>query len=130
MSKHSAEWLAKAIAQLPSDEPVPIGTQGYAHYTTQRDHWLGWLDPNRKPVKYARSNSPNRDAKVTYNAIGEPKMLLYLISASGMPESILEEAKEAASDKKALSSKCAAIRCVVPWATMAEALSPYAEASV
>lgn len=122
MNELPAAWLAKVIAKLPAGPEVPKGTQGYAHYTTQKDHWLGWLDPDRKPVTYVRADPFGRGAKTTYNAIGEPKMLLYLIAAAGMPEAPLEEARLAARDKKALSSQCAAIRRVVPWAAMEEAL--------
>ncbi|MGP3789336.1 hypothetical protein [Pseudomonas sp. B392_1p] len=111
------------IERLPSDESVPHGTQGYAHYTTQRDHWLGWLDPNNKAGKYARSSGPSRDAKYAYNHIMEPKMLLWLISASGLPNSELEKAREEAQEKKAFGSKCAAIRRVVPWERIVTALS-------
>ena len=115
------------IERLPSDEPVPHGTQGYAHYTTQRDHWLGWLDPNSKVVTYVRSSGPGRDARYAYNHIMEPKMRLWLIAASGFPNSDLEKVREEAKEKKAFASKCAAIRRIVPWERLAEALSDGSE---
>lgn len=44
----SVEWLIRAIDTLPSDNPVPLRTPGYNKYTTQKAHWLGWLDPAAK----------------------------------------------------------------------------------
>lgn len=127
MSKYSAEWLAQVIELLPSDEPVPKGTQGYNIYTTQKDHWLCWLDPNTVAVDYSRKDGPGRDARYAYNHIMEPKMLLWLISASGLPASALEKAKEEAHGKSAFASKCAAIRQAFPWEELAVALSAHAK---
>jgi len=114
MSEYSAEWLAELIERLPADKAVPSGTQGYSRYHTQKAHWLGWL--TKKPgAKYFRQDAPKRGAKFVYNHIMEPKMLLWLISASGLQIEIVEQAKEASLNKKSMASSCAAIRKVVPW---------------
>ena len=114
MSEYSAEWLAELIERLPADKEVPSGTQGYSRYHTQKAHWLGWL--TKKPgAKYFRQDAPKRGAKFVYNHIMEPKMLLWLISASGLQIELVEQAKEASLNKKSMASSCAAIRKVVPW---------------
>jgi hypothetical protein len=85
----SIEWLARAIEQLPSDQPVPAGTRGYNRYTTQKAHWLGWLRPESGTGSYPRSTSKHRDAHDVYNRIVEPKLLMWLISAAGIPNDIV-----------------------------------------
>jgi len=122
MSEYSAEWLAEVIKRLPADKEMPNGTQGYSRYRTQKAHWLGWL--TKKPgAKYFRQDAPNRGAKFVYNHIMEPKMLLWLISASGLHSVLVESAKEEAKNKKSMASSCAAIRKVVSFQTLEKALS-------
>ena len=127
MSPHlqigSIPWFICAIAALPSDEPVPLGTPGYNKYTTQKAHWLGWLNPSAKTGTYARKDVPGRDAKYVYNHIVEPKLLLWLIAASGLSQSIVEAAREAAASASSMAGQSAAIRRVAPWATLCEQLS-------
>ena len=114
MSEYSTEWLTEVIKKLPADKEMPYGTQGYSRYRTQKAHWLGWL--TKKPgAKYFRQDAPKRGAKFVYNHIMEPKMLLWLISASGLQIELVEQAKEASLNKKSMASSCAAIRKVVPW---------------
>jgi hypothetical protein len=118
MSEYSAEWLADLIERLPTDREVPRGTQGYNRYRTQKAHWLGWLDSKSTSGTYQRHDAPERGAKFVYNHIMEPKMLLWLISASGLQIELVEKAKEASLNKKSMASSCAAIRKVVPWQTL------------
>ena len=117
MNSYSVEKLINVIKKLPADKEVPSGTQGYSRYFTQKAHWLGWL--SKKPgAKYFRQDAPNRGAKFTYNHIMEPKMLLWLISASGLQIELVELAKEAALNKKSMAGSCAAIRKAVSWQTL------------
>jgi hypothetical protein len=118
----SPEWLFHAIEQLPSDEPVAAKTQGYNHYRTQKDHWLGWLNPAAGTGSYPRRTGTNVTARTVYNRIGEPKMLLWLASAADLPSSLVDQARAEAAPLKALSSQCAVIRQHIPWRTLAEAL--------
>ena len=114
MSEYSTEWLTEVIKKLPTDKEMSYGTQGYSRYRTQKAHWLGWL--TKKPgAKYFRQDAPKRGAKFVYNHIMEPKMLLWLILASGLQIELVEQAKEASLNKKSMASSCAAIRKVVPW---------------
>lgn len=116
------EWLADAIRQLPPDAPVPPRTQGYNHYTTQKDHWLGWLDPTAGSGSYPRRTGDNVPARTVYNRIGEPRMLWWLASAARVDQCLLDEAKAAMNPQMALSTQCAAFRRFVPWRTLAESL--------
>ena len=67
---------------------------------------------------YYRQDEPNRGARFTFNHIMEPKMLLWLISASGLQIELVELAREASLNKKSMASSCAAIRKAVPWQTL------------
>jgi len=119
----SIVWFTRAIEALPSDEPVALGTPGYNRYTTQKAHWLGWLNPAAGTGTYPRSEAPGRDAKYVYNHIVEPKLLLWLIAASGVNPSVVQAAQQAAASVSKLPGKSAAVRRVVPWAVLCEQLS-------
>lgn len=118
----SPDWLADAIRQLPADEAVPAKTQGYNQYRTQKDHWLGWLNPDAGAGTYPHSTGANVTARMVYNRIGEPKMLLWLASASGAASELVTQARQAADQVVPLASQCAAVRKVLPWRVLAEAL--------
>lgn len=123
MKPDSIEWFLDAIRRLPSDEAVELGTAGYNNYTTQKDHWLGWLNPTSGTGTYARKTAEGRDARYVYNHIVEPKMLLWLISVAGVDKKLVESAVTASENVTAMASKSAAIRKNVPWAVVAAALS-------
>ena len=114
MSPYSVEKLINVIKKLPVDKEVPSGTQGYSRYHSQKAHWLGWL--SKKPgAKYYRQDAPNRGAKFVYNHIMEPKMLLWLITASGIDNKLIANAQKDSDNARTMASSCAAIRKVVPW---------------
>jgi hypothetical protein len=129
-SNESIDWLARAIALLPSDEPVPLGTPGYNTYTTQKAHWLGWLNPSSGTGTYPRTNNPTRDAKDVYNRIVEPKLLLWLVRAAEVNPALVAAAAEEANDKPKMASKSAAIRRHIPWSVLSAALHRKLQASV
>ena len=118
----SPEWLAQAIEALPSDAPVPKGTQGYNQYLTQKDHWLGWLNPIAGTGSYLRSTGDAANARKVYNRIAEPKMLLWLAAAAGVSADRVEQAKAAEQAEPRFMSKCGAVRKVLPWELVANAL--------
>lgn len=92
----SIEWFTQAIKGLPGDDPVPRGTPGYNKYPTQKDHWLGWLDPTAGTGTYPRQAGASRDARDVYNRIVEPKLLIWLISAAAVdPERVRLAVREA-----------------------------------
>ena len=115
MSSYSVEKLIDVIQKLPSDKKVSSGTQGYNLYRTQKSHWLGWLDTKSNTGTYHRKDAPNRGAKFVYNHIMEPKMLLWLISASGVDKKNIAKAQKDSAKASTMASSCAAIRKVVPW---------------
>jgi len=121
-SSESIEWLMQAIRRLPSDEPVPPGTHGYNEYTTQKEHWLGWLDPTAGRGTYPRQIGSNRDARDVYNHVVEPKLLAWLIGSAGVSTELVQAALREAESKTKLPSKSAAIRRHVPWEVVAAAL--------
>ena len=116
------ERLADAIRHLPSDIPVAEGTEGYNNYTTQKDHWLGWLNPAAGTGTYPRKTGENATARAVYSRIGEPRMLLRLIEASGVAPELVAAARASASTVAKPASKCKAVRDTVPWHVVAEAL--------
>lgn len=118
----SIAWFIRVIQALPADDPVPPRTPGYNEYTTQKAHWLGWLDPAAGTGTYPRSEAPGRDAKYVYNHIVEPKLLLWLISASGIDPVTVAAAQHAAASALKMPTKAAGIRRVVPWALLCEQL--------
>ncbi len=122
-NSHSVEWFVDAIRRLPSDEPVPPRTPGYNVYRTQKDHWLGWLQPSNGTGTYARRSGDERGAQHVYGQIGEPLMLLWLASAAGVRKEAIDQARAASLNTANLRSKCGKIRAHIPWADVAAALS-------
>lgn len=125
----SIEWFIEVIRQLPSDEPVPLGTPGYNRYTTQKAHWLGWLDPAACTGTYPRSVAPGRDARYVYNHIIEPKLLLWLTEAAGVDARLVLRAKDAAASANSMPGKSAAIRKLIPWQLVCGALVSRSQAN-
>lgn len=130
LSGASVEWLIRAIQKLPADEPVRRGTPGYNTYTTQKDHWLGWLDPSADTGTYSRKSKPGSGARVVYNRIVEPKLLVWLITATKVPEDLIKNAITEADSVASLASKSAAIRKHVPWDVVARALKKYSDTDI
>jgi hypothetical protein len=84
-------------------------------YTSQKEHWLGWLSQYDGPGYYKRKNH-NHQADFAYNHINCPPMVLWLGEASGIPKAKILAAKKAAlSASPALPAQSAAIRKVIPW---------------
>lgn len=114
----------KAIRSLPSDEPRVYPKKWY---TTQREHWLGWLGAYHGPGAYGRKPETRRDAEFVYNHIVEVKMLLWLIDAAGIDPHLVSAARRSAAQSKTLAQQSAAVRRLVPWAEVERALWPSQE---
>lgn len=124
--------LRRRIKQLEADTPryrlLEVALEegvgfGGAWYTSQKEHWLGWLAEYAGPGAYGRQFDACRDARYVYNHIQCAPMLFWLIEALGEFEDRLDaifEAIEAAPNVNA--SQCAALRKVVRWADVEEAL--------
>ena len=108
-----------AIKKLPSDRRRD--TPGNL-YKTQKEHWLGWLREYHGPGYYGRQDSTPRNAKLAYNRIVEVKMLLYLAKASGVSSRRLAKVCAAERAAPSLQAKSGAVRKVIPWEVIEEAL--------
>ncbi len=115
----SIDQLARAIQRLPSDQPR---VQSRVWYKTQKEHWLGWLREYDGPGAYGRMPGNQRDARFAYNHIVCPEMLLWLIEASGVQESPIEDARRAYATGTTQMQKSGAIRRCVPWSEVCRAL--------
>jgi hypothetical protein len=126
--------LRTRISKLPSVAPV---TEGYAQtliarkiwsdngvwYSSQKEHWMGWLSEYDGPGAYGRKNWNGRTAEFVYNHIACPPMLFWLAEAVGVPRKNLVAAKRSAlSDGRNRASHCALIRKTIPWSAIEERL--------
>ena len=119
MEEVTIKQFVRAIRGLPSDTPqVHPGRW----YTTQKEHWLGWLMEYGGPGAYGRKGGKNRDAKFAYNHIVNYEMLLWLIGAAGVPRNLVKAARSACAKAEGLSAKSVAIRRHVPWDELAAVL--------
>jgi hypothetical protein len=59
-----AEFIS-AIERLPTDEPR-------VWYTTEKQHWLGWLSQYNTAGAYGRVPGQNHDARYAYNHVVNP----------------------------------------------------------
>ncbi len=114
----SIKQFIKAVERLPEDDPNSYSRQ---MDRTQKDHWLGWLDGYFGPGYYGRKNW-NRDAKFAYNHVVCPELLLYLVRAIPLRADLVEAAEIAYQSGSTLMAKAAAIRKVVPWSEIYQAL--------
>lgn len=128
------QTLRRKIASLQAKPPITtsfeaaLAKQGTwstdgVWYQSQKEHWLGWLAEYNGPGFYGRKTESGRSAEFAYNHIVCPPMVLWLGEASGVAKPIVTSAKRAAlSAPNSLQSKSAAIRKMVGWAIIEEAL--------
>ena len=119
MKEISAKKLRQAIQHLPSDAPLE---NPRVWYKTQKEHWLGWLNNYEGPGAYGRKIGVKRDARFAYNHIVCPEMLLYLIRAIPLRSELIEAADQAYQSGSSLMERSGAIRKVVPWEKIYQAL--------
>lgn len=115
----SIRQFVLTIQELPSDKPKK--TPG-KWYKTQKEHWIGWLSEYGGPGAYNRKGGKNHGAKFAYNHIVEYRMLLWIIGAAGVELKLVKKANVLVDDKKSLQENSAAIRRIVPWEVLADAL--------
>jgi len=110
----------RIIRDLRSDEPYIDPSKWY---TTQKEHWLGWLGEYHGPGAYGRKSNAIRDARYAYNNhIVESKMLLWLIEATGVRNELVISARRACKGASSLQQKSAAIRKHIPWKELETAI--------
>jgi hypothetical protein len=85
-------------------------------YTTQKEHWLGWLSEYDSPGAYDRKTVTGRSAEFVYNHINCPPMLLWLAEAAGVSRrNVLAARRSALSARRSRGTHCAVIRKTIPW---------------
>ena len=109
----------RAIRALPSDEPRNHPDKWY---TTQKEHWIGWLGEYSGAGAYGRKTETRRDAEFAYNHIVEVRMLLWLAEAAGVHRNLIAKARNAAKHRSSLQAKAAAVRRIIPWSEIAAML--------
>jgi hypothetical protein len=121
--KDFARHIRKLRPHLPIsdrfDTEMPGGSaeQKRAWYSSQREHWLGWLKEYDGPGAYGRKAPGGRNAEFVYNHIVNPKMLIWLAEAIGVPKARLLRARKAAlAAGTKMQAMSAAIRRELPWA--------------
>lgn len=91
-------------------------------YETQQEHWLGWLGAYVGPGAYRRKKW-DRSAEFVYNHVVNPLMLVYLAEAASIDRALIAKAtKEALANQSTMSSMSSAIRRIIPWSIVEEAL--------
>jgi len=115
----SIERFIEAIQALSSDEPHVYPKKWY---TTEKEHWLGWLGDYHGPGAYGRRPETRRDAEYVYNHVVEVGMLLWLIEAAGVETRLISAARQSAAKGTTLAQKSAAVRKLVPWAEVENVL--------
>ena len=92
-------------------------------YTTQKEHWLGWLSEYDSPGAYGRKTVSGRSAEFVYNHINCPPMLLWLAEAAGVSRrDVLGAKRSALSARRSRGTHCAVIRKAIPWPMIEERL--------
>lgn len=93
-------------------------------YSSQKEHWQGWLGQYDGPGAYGRKTQGGRTAEFVYNHINCPPMLLWLAEAAGVSKKELLAAKRSALAGPAKrGSHCALIRKAIPWSVVEARLS-------
>jgi hypothetical protein len=116
----SVRVFLKAVRKLPQDEKKEYPGKSF---TSQKQHLKWWLRYYETPGKYGRKHGKERDAKFVYNHIVEPLLLLYLIEAIPLSDELIAAAHKAeAENGPTMMAKVGAIRKVVPWSIIYQAL--------
>ncbi len=123
MPTHNEETITikqfrDAIKKLPEDEPR---SREGIWYLTQKEHWLGWLKEYNGPGAYNRKGW-DRNAKFAYNHVVCSGLLIYLIKAIPLSAETIQKAEEACKLHTTEMAQSGAIRKIVPWEVIYEAL--------
>jgi hypothetical protein len=126
--------LARKIARLEGDEgpvyrsfrrarfgPKEQWEEGAARkvwYSSEHEHWRGWLSQYDSPGGYGRKVTTGRSAEFAYNHIVNPFMLIWLGEAVGIPTVVMRAAKQGALKEETMAGMSRAIREIVPFVMM------------
>lgn len=119
------DQLLSAISALSDQGPLHKSLEGElqigvgfgnAWYSSQKEHWQGWLEEYEGPGAYDRKIQDGRSAKFAYNQIQCPPMLVWLAEACGVDERLVREGcRVILKSPPRAASRCGAFRRLVPW---------------
>lgn len=116
----SPKVLRRLIAHLPEHPPCTTKLERRLltrrpWYTSQREHWLGWLAGYDGPGAYGRKVFKH-DAAFAYNHCACPPMVLWLGEAVGVDTAMVRRAARVALQAEApFTTRCGIIRQTIPW---------------
>lgn len=117
--RRTTEELRNKIKRLQSDKP---STNSRVYYRNQKEHWLSWLNDYNNNGAYGRPINSNRDAKWVYNHVVCPNLLLYLIKSINIKSELVAAAQKAYEQGTSEMQASGAIRKIVPWSLVYEAI--------
>jgi len=91
-------------------------------YESQKEHWIGWLFHYNSAGAYGRKVTSGRDAKFVYNHVVCPGLLTYLAGAAGVSPTLVRKARQIEASTGTEMARAGAIRRVVPWERVQDAL--------
>ncbi len=127
------QQLRRKISSFLAEPPITSALQralqrngnwdgSAAWYSSQKQHWQGWLKEYDGPGFYGRQTW-RRSAEFAYNHVVCPPMVLWLGEASGVPRSKVLRAKaDALKAGPSLMKQAKAIRAEIPWNEIASRL--------
>jgi hypothetical protein len=110
--------LLIAVSRLPEGRR----TRRDVWYESQKEHWVGWLFHYNTSGAYGRKITSGRDAKFVYNHVVCPGLLTYLAGAAGVSPSLVRKARRIEASDGSEMSRAGAIRKIVPWELVQDAL--------
>jgi hypothetical protein len=110
--------LLIAISRLAEDPRRRRATW----YESQKEHWVGWLFHYNSSGAYGRKVTTGRDARFVYNHVVCPGLLTYLADAAGVSRGLVRQAKHLAASGGTEMARAGAIRRIIPWELVQEAL--------
>lgn len=134
MENISSQELALIVPSLPQETKylgalelvLKVGPDfGGAWYSSQKEHWMGWLGDYCFTGAYERKHPGNHPAQTVYNRIGCSPMLFWLGEAASIPETQIRQAFDAVIGIRTsrMASHCRAIRQIIPWEDIARSLA-------
>lgn len=90
-------------------------------YTSQGEHWQGWLGEYNGGGFYGRKNH-KRTAEFVYNHIMCPPMLIWLAETAGIDEILINKAVEVSLQSDKFQQQCKKVRKVIRWSDIEKAI--------
>lgn len=129
MNAANSEFCSKDLLQVVRDlncraplttkleEALKVGPgYGHAWYSSQREHWLRWLEEYPTAGPYGRNAQESTRAKVVYNRVNCPPMVFWLAEAVGVDNVSLTAAHVSAlAAPRNQASQAGAIRSKLTW---------------